>query len=301
LILAALPEGIRIKDKFADTNLSPEITLTWRPSDKITSFISYRTGYKSGGMGLSNTFLFTSAKTLDEITEGVVFDAEEINGFEAGVKMLTFQDRMRLSITAFDYDYDDLQVTSFDGESISFQIKNAATASTTGVEIETMLQLNDNISLFGALNWLDAEYDDFPGAACYDDQTQAEGCVGGLQNLAGTALSRASEWSGVIGFDFNRQVNSELALQFGVRSRYQDEFSATDTGDPGGLQDAHWNIDAHLQVEFRNRYGLSLIGRNLSDERSCSWAGDKPGGASGELSCRLNRGRQFAIQAHINF
>src|SRR3546814_8991787 len=34
---------------FSDNNVSPEVTLTYRPSSSLTTWIAYKTGFKSGG------------------------------------------------------------------------------------------------------------------------------------------------------------------------------------------------------------------------------------------------------------
>lgn len=43
-----------LQGRFRDSNISPEATLTWRPSSNRTVFVAYRTGFKSGGFGVTS-------------------------------------------------------------------------------------------------------------------------------------------------------------------------------------------------------------------------------------------------------
>ena len=66
LAAALAPEGQIYADNYGDTNLSPEVTLTWRPNSNFTTYVAYKTGYKSGGFGVS-TNLVPATITVDEI------------------------------------------------------------------------------------------------------------------------------------------------------------------------------------------------------------------------------------------
>lgn len=64
-------------DRFRDSNYSPEATFTWRPTSDVTTYVAYKTGYKSGGFGLG-AVLTPASMTEDAIS----FDAEHVKGLK---------------------------------------------------------------------------------------------------------------------------------------------------------------------------------------------------------------------------
>ena len=51
--------------------------------------------------------------------------------------------------------------------------------------------VTDSLGLHGSIGFNHARYLNFREAQCYTDQTEAQGCVGGVQDLSGRALNRA--------------------------------------------------------------------------------------------------------------
>ena len=76
-------------------------------------YASYRRGFKSGGW---STALTNSARRArDPATFGAAVlnttvDEEILQSYEAGIKSMWFDRRLRLNLNTFFYDYDDLQV-----------------------------------------------------------------------------------------------------------------------------------------------------------------------------------------------
>ena len=150
------PEGKMFTDKFKDDNLSPEATLTWRPTEDLTAYVGYRTGYKSGGFGIS-TNLTPANITVDSIR----FDSEEIEGFEGGVKARLLDGRLVITGDVYTYDYTDLQVTSFNPATTSFIISNAASATIKGAEIGLTAKPLDWLTVNAGIAYNEARFDDY--------------------------------------------------------------------------------------------------------------------------------------------
>ena len=97
--------------EFSDTNTSPEIAINHYLTEDISVFAAYKEGFKSGG--LDNSALPTAA--LNPATYGgdfscLVYDSEEAEGFEVGMKANLLDGAMRVNATAYSYEYSDLQV-----------------------------------------------------------------------------------------------------------------------------------------------------------------------------------------------
>lgn len=291
---ASLPP---LESEFKDENWSPEVTLSWRPQDNLTLFAAYRTGYKAGGFS-TNTVL-TPIATEDN----VVFDAEEAEGFEVGIKSRLLEGRMLFNATAYSYEFDNLQVSAFDPATTSFRIENAASSTTEGVEIDTEFAASEQVTLRAQLGYNIGEYDKFPGGPCWAGQTAAEGCVGGTQDLSGHRRSFAPEWNGSVGFSSNHPMPG-MPWSLGVASDliYYDEVATQTADNPFSRQDDYWrwNLRATLASDD-GRWEFSVIGKNLTNERYTGGSADKPGGVRGDVQAQAIRPRQLLLQTTYRF
>lgn len=315
--------------KISSSNTSPEVTLTYKPTDTLTAFASYKTGFKSGSYTTANF------QPPDRLAS---FDDEEVQGGEVGIKTSTADRRLAASIAAYYYEYDDLQVGANDlsaiggGNFVSIQrTLNAASATVKGIEFDINYSpaAIDGLTLSSALNYNRAEYDSFPNAPCGNGQTISEGCdqlfnptTGRFtsQDLAGRRLVRAPEWSGYVGFDNETPVGENLTLGFGAGANYTSEYSTTLVDLPGFEQDDYVKVDANVALRGNeDRWELALIGLNLGDETTKSMctnsnnqngavfggqtSGAETGGPAGtdEAACFVERGRQIWARVSVRF
>jgi outer membrane receptor protein involved in Fe transport len=160
-----------------------------------------------------------------------------------------------------------LQVSAFDSATTTFTINNAAAAETTGIEFETEFLATDDLTLRAQLGYNDGEFDDFKTAPCYSDQTVAQGCVGGTQDLGGEKMNRAPEWQGSVGFTFERPINSDFDFLLAGEAIYMDEYDTSSQNNPLAVQDDYWRVNMRVGISSSDgRWELSLIGRNIFDE-----------------------------------
>ena len=305
-----------IQGQFEDDNLSPEATITWRPDRNHTVFVAYKTGYKSGGFGL------TSPLQTGTVIGDINFGSESASGFEAGAKGIFADGRLRANIAAFAYSFEDLQVNTYDPARIAYTINNAGEVQQRGFEADGAWQATDALSLRGAIAYVDAQFNDFVGQ-CYS-YAFPTGTVRATavaptncsfvnttaltlqQDFDGRAPARAPQWSGSAGFTYETQIAG-----FGVALTgdgfYSDSYYAAETMAPATLQEAFWRYNAGVTVTSPDgRYTAQLIGRNLSDENYILYAADRTGGASvpgaiGEQRGVVARGREVALQFSAKF
>lgn len=319
---AAAPAGTFFEDKLSDDNWSPEATLSYKPRPNLNLFVSYKTGYKSGGMSLTSTLLgYNQARAaadpsyLANYINGFSFGPEKVKGFEGGLKAELLGNDLFLGLTAYSYDYSDLQVTSFDAATLSFNINNAAKAKVRGVEFEFRYKSGSFLSIFGGANYNDATFDEYI-SACYRDQTVAQGCTTypGVDGIAGNSddfkgfdrsgarLTRAPKWTATLGAQAEAPISDAMTLRFGPNFRYSSSYSPIETGDPRGDNGDYLLFDAAAALVFGDgRYEVSLIGRNLSNVGYRNYTSDKPGGVGELNSSGLSRGRQFQLQGTVRF
>lgn len=305
-----------MKGHFEDENLSPEVTLTWRPDSTHTVFLAYKTGYKSGGFGLTSPFQTTT------LLSDIDFGPESAEGFELGGKGVYMGGRMRLNAAAFAYDFSDLQVNTYDPARIAYTVNNAGTLEQRGVEADGSFRVADGLTIRGAIAYVDAQFKDFVGQ-CYSyafaagttraTATPPPNCsfvnttsLTLQQDFDGRAPARSPKWAGSAGFTWDVPVGS-YNLSVNGDGFYTGDYYASEAMSPGSFQDAFWRVNAGLTLTPADAsWSLQLIGRNLTDEYYLQYAADRTGGNSvpgafGEQRGVVSRGREVALQFTYNF
>ncbi|MCC5885079.1 MAG: TonB-dependent receptor [Gammaproteobacteria bacterium] len=291
------------------SNLSPEVTATWRPRNDLMFFASYKQGFKSGGLDGSFNPAFAGPGPHE-----LRYDEEEVEGFEAGMKSTWLDNTLRLNATAFRYRYSDLQLGNFDPDTTTLRILNVAKATILGLELEALWlpAAVDGLTLIGALNLLDTEYDDFIGD-CWAGQRPDQGCdliqIGNAftqQDLTGERLATAAKVSGLIGFDYQRAIVPGWNMAIAANASYSGGFNASTQHSPFTIQGSYWKLNASARIMTDDgRWELALLGRNLTDKYTFTGAGATPttGGGTGtpqgipaDTQAVVQRGRAVNLQ-----
>ncbi|GIX30140.1 MAG: hypothetical protein KatS3mg124_0612 [Porticoccaceae bacterium] len=229
-------------------DLSPEVTLSWRPAAHRMYFLSYKEGFKSGG--------FDGAYTAGAVlARGVrTFDPEEVQGFEGGLKSSWFDGQLIFNLTGYWYEYDDLQVSTYDVNARAFGTANAARSTVQGIELETRYAPDwaPDFEVHLAAAWNDAEYDEF-FAQCYRSQNQAMGCRfdvdpatgrANTQDLSGKRMRRAPEWTAALGASWERALASGWVLGLAADLLYSDDYVFGTDYQPYARQDSFTKLNA---------------------------------------------------------
>ncbi len=255
-----VPEGTVFSQNYKDDAISPQVTLTYKPDEAITIYGSYRTGFLPGGFSHGGT------PQVGLTNDDFAFDSEKAKGFEAGIKSLWLDDRLRANLTAYTYKYTNLQVSIYLPSSAAFITGNAGSARTRGGELDLAFQATPELSLRGNVNYNKGIFLKSRGP-CYDAQTPEQGCdpLLGSQDLSGKPLPRAPKWTFAAGFDW-RQPIGNFVLTSGADLNYSGKYQLEPTVDPELVQKAFARLDGYVGVEpASGRWRLSLIGRNLTN------------------------------------
>lgn len=289
------PVGSVLTSKINDDNISPEVTLSWKPTDDNLLYGAYKTGYKAGA--ISTAALLFSSATPDNVKIG----AEKAEGFEVGYKGEMLDGRMRLDLVAYTYKYKDLQLGTFDSALVSFRIQNAAAARTKGLSASAQFRVSDAFSLRANAGYNRSRYTRFTGAQCYGGQTAAQGCVSGRQDLTGAPLVRAPEFVYSVGADYTVPLGAWKAA-LGFDATHSSSYQSAADNNPGGIQKAYWRLNGSVRLSPEDeRFKLSLIGRNLTNSYYLVSTSGRPAGTANEFIGNFNRPREVALQAEFNF
>lgn len=290
-------EGEFSTGNFKDTNWSPEATLSWHPTPRTTLYAAYKTGYKSGGF--SNPAILSQGQSANNLG----FAPEKAEGGEIGFKGSFMNGRLTVSSAIYRYKYDGLQLTSFNPSPPSFTIRNAASARTSGAEIETSYSITPDFQLRFSGGYNRAKYLSFTAAPCYAGQTAATGCTaGGTQDLSGTPLVRAPKWNLTGGATYDTPVSGNVNLGLSADANYSSGYWLLENQNPVGWQDGFVRLNATVRLhEADDKWELAFIGRNLTNEYYGVAAAEKPFGTPDAIWVSIGRPREFVLQGTVRF
>ena len=251
-------------------NWSPSLRVSYDLTDDIMLYASTSRAFKSGGFNEAGS----RGDDPGEFPPGgdpanFEFEDEEALSFELGGKMRLFDQRASLNFAVFRTEFDDLQVSTFQGD--SFIVGNAADVTTQGVEVDGTVRLSEAWTLFGSVAYLDAEYDSFKNAPCTVDQVADwEGGGGAMgscqQDLSGKELPNSPEWSGVLSLAYEQPWRSYV-LSGTADLLYTDEQYLAGDLDPHAKEDSSTRVNARIAISDPDKnWELALVGKNLTDE-----------------------------------
>nr|WP_314437238.1 TonB-dependent receptor [uncultured Brevundimonas sp.] len=231
---------------------TPRVSLQYELTEDANAYVSYSRGFKSG------VFNTGGANPLP-------VEPEYVDAYEVGLKSdpLTW---LRLNLSAFHYDYDNIQVSVRNPAGVS-TLQNAATAEMQGMEAELTAVLMDDLDLRIAASYLDATYTDFPNALITtplpgggNSQTPAD--------VTGNRALRSPEFTLNIGLDYSR-IFSTGTLSLSGNAYWSDEYFWD--FENRLKQDAYVQVNARVNWDFPgDRLRISLYGENLTDAEVAS-------------------------------
>ncbi len=234
--------------EFDDSFLNGNANIQYDLSENIMLYGSYGVGSKTGGFAESAE-VSSANPALSVAENGSRVESEETRTFELGAKMTLAGGAANLNIALFSTDIDDFQETSFQvlGTQAFFLTRNIDVES-EGFELDGAWQVADNFRLIGGLTYADS-----------------------VNAGDGTKLAQAPEYTGSIGFLFERELSSEMFFSVTAFARYRDEmFSQINET---FASDSLTTLDLSLNLEHQSGWRLSLIGTNITDELATDFNG----------------------------
>ena len=304
-------------------NLSPEATLSYRPSSNLTLYGSYKEGFLSGGFNATQPSVSATKNPLTGNLTSLTdprYQQQLIAGFEGGVKFALLDNALRVNLDAYTYKTTGLQVAVLVG--LQQVLANAGAVRTKGVEADFSYRTPiSGLFLNGALSYEKGTYIDYqatcyrglPAPQCVNQVDHFTGQVGLLHDLSGTQLVRAPTWSGNVGFDYTSPSYGRIKFGVDGNASHSDSFFTDVVSAPGGRQGAYDLFDAGIRVmDVHDRWEVALLGRNLGNTfyftRSADnpFSGSAPGGSAatsfgGDTVAVPSRGREIMLKATIRF
>jgi len=217
--------------------------------------------------------------------------------------------RARLNMAVFFSEFEDVQVSTFDGNA-GFVVGNAAESEVYGLEVDGSIVLTEQLTLNAAFAYLDASYKSFADAACNELQAVAWIAGGGaratcVQDLSGAPLQFSPEFSGNIALDFLTPVSDSMELRINLDAMYSDEYQVAADQDAVLAQGSFIKVNARIQLASSNdTWSLALLAKNITDEKTTTWGNDVPLASQGfgqTYFQHIDAPRSVEIQAAYKF
>jgi iron complex outermembrane receptor protein len=275
-------------DERTDNVVTPMASLTYMPNDNWRAYGTWSRGFKAGGY---NAFDFDFMNQDGSRPE---FDAEHADNYEVGLRYVSGNRRVRVNLSAFLLDYEDLQVNQrLEDENgvFFFKTSNAAAARSKGLEFDFSAVLVEGLVAGAAYGYADATY-----------RTFVQDALAGV-DYSGNRLPYAPKYNASISIDYSRPVSGGFDAVF--RGEYVTR-GGTYSNDANTELLANDSYDlANLRVGLVVREtGFGIYGwvRNLFDEE---WSREKSGGSSlfapGALALAHGDPRTYGVELRYGF
>ncbi|MYN25566.1 TonB-dependent receptor [Duganella levis] len=264
-----------------------DLSGTYKLNKDVSAYARVATGFRAPSIA--------AASASVPIT---VADAETITSYEAGIKADLFNRRARASLSVFDFEVKNQQLTVVGGNSNVTKLINAAKSKGRGLEgeIEGFITPDFKTTLSGSYNFTKIEDPNLYVAKCAQCTITNPIGANGLVSINGNPLPQAAKWI----FNATARYNWPLAngnlfvlTDWSYRSKvnfflYEAKEFTGKALTEGGLRTGY-NWDG-------GKYEVAAFVRNITDKQQVIGAID-----FNNLTGFVNEPRQFGVQFRGNF
>ena len=277
-------------------SFDPSVTAEFDARPDVMLYATWARGSKSGGF-VSNTYGTTNAT--------FTFKPERSTNYEVGMKSRFWDDRVLFNVALFNMEFKNLQESAFDPTTQTFVTRNAASATSRGMESTLSWLPIDSLELTANTAYLDAVYDNFPGAQCLSPAAEPPSVCDptnpasvAAHNIKGRPLLYASKWTGNFQAHHTLPLGHDLLLDTTLIASLRSSYVTSDNYDPFyGIQPTYWKFDARVQLsDVDGKWDVAVVGKNLTDKLTVGDSLDFPLGVSRGMQW-IDEGRSVSIEA----
>lgn len=265
-------------------------------------YASFTTGFKAGGFDPRSNSVgdFASASPAGpetNPTRNFEFEEETAVAAEIGIKTSLADGRGELNVSLYRTDYDDLQISQFDG-GVGFNVGNARETRVQGIEIDGRWLLIEGLTGSYGISFLDFEYIDFQNGNCnltqVNDPSVGTGDLDGdgdfeLCDYTGLRGVYTPEYTANLGLDYFTPITDSINFVSFIDVQQVDGHNVHVNLDPSGEIDSYTLVSLRVGLEGQ-KWSVGLLGKNLLDEEIRSYSADLPLAAS-----NFNTNSQYSV------
>ena len=238
-------------NSLSNNDLSWRAALDFQASDDVFLFGSVSRGTKAGGF---------NGSFQTDVSQNVPLADEQLTSYEAGIKSTLFDGLLRANLTAFYYDYEDLQtyiLGSVPGQTTPAQSPVNVNAENYGGELELLARPTENLTLSVDFSYLKNEV-----------TSLGSGGVNPVVDVVGNPLPIAPEFS-ITGYaSYDIPTSDSGTFTIGTDFYYQDASTSDITNTPRLATDSYFLLGLRGAWKPTNEnWEFAVYGRNiLGDE-----------------------------------
>ena len=259
------------------TSTTPRIGARYEFSPSANAYATFSKGYKAGGFNLNAC--------------SNQFNPEKLDSYEVGLKTRLLDRTLTLNLSAFYYDYTDLQISQVVG--LARFITNAAAATIKGAELEADWQPDEHWSINANATYLDATYKRFSNTDGLDP-------AAGVQLLDGNRLNEAPKFSGNLGIAYRTAASGHGRFTIRTDLSYRSKYYLREFNGPLDTQEAFALINAGLIWDSPDeRFRVRLFVNNLTNKAYVARMDSSDNFGARFIS--WNAPRQYGVELRTNF
>ncbi|GAC14506.1 TonB-dependent receptor [Aliiglaciecola lipolytica] len=231
-------------------NTTAMISLNYELADNIQTYGKISQGWKAGGFNGEAPNAELAIKP---------YDAEEVLAYEWGLKSRWLDQRLQANIAVFYNDVTDMQMSEFLGA--YSDIQNAGSANISGLEVEIVAAISQNLSANFNYGLLNTDYDEF---ITFDVVT---GLPNEVTNTAEFPYSPEKKWS--IGLNYQAEISVGQLIVSADYSYVDDHFPYHNQPSADFTRIASYSIfNARITLSeiAGSNFDLAVWGKNILDE-----------------------------------
>ncbi len=296
-LLAPLAPQPNRFDRLEDDQVTGTVKLSYTPNSDVMYYVSFGTGFKSGGTNTDRIDPFFSQ----------IFQAETTEAFEIGMKADFPDQNLRLNLAYHDTQVEDLQTNAFSGT--GFNLQNAGNADTHGVEVEALWLPSDTLEVQFSYAWNIADFEDFANGTCWvatpfqfgtPDPGQTDPNIP-VCDRSGDRVPSNPEHSGFLGVEKDIQLNTNTNLFVRGELQYIGETMTDGNNEPLKLRDSFTFVNLRAGMDFDAwNAQVAVWMRNATDERFYETVFDVPV-QDGKLNAYPWEPRTWGVSFRKNF
>ena len=273
-------------------------------------YASYTKGFKPGGSNLTFGYPIDDEQNFGAQPAPQLiyplFKSEIIDAFELGLKTDLMEGRMRANVSAFMYDYENLQFQSTDPDVYRGGVANIPESEMSGVELELIGILSDSLSMDLRISTLDTEI-----TADYEalDNIKSELYFFGeepqryalRENIKGNRLAKSPEFTANLGLQYNGELKSGVPLRATTEVIHRGDFQQRVFNSPYVDQvNSYTIVNLTTSIEISDTSGVDFMILNASDKDGVNSAMTDVFGVAG-TGIELIPPRQFIFRVRKNY
>lgn len=299
--LLALKNGVYTNQAFNvdvdENNVSGQVTLQYKASQRVNAFATYSTSYKPIGVNIGG-LPTASGRVLTEVAR---VKPELVTHYEVGVKTKPTPNSV-LNIVLHNSEIRDYQTqvqTPEPGVNRGY-LANAERVRVWGIELGGNLRVSNAFSVYGALAYTDAKYVSFTNAPVPLEETGGEQA---FKDISGGDLPGVSKWAGSLGSEVSgagKFLAQNGRFFFAADAYYRSGFSSSPSPSQFLNIDGYTLVNARVGFRASNGTSIFLWTRNGLNQNYFEQLLPAPGNA-GQYGAVLGDPRTYGVTLRYSF